>query len=164
MTDSDGPIIPATWKPTLNEPVPVIRCTAIKRDGDRCKRWSLRGTNVCVKHGGQLPTVQEHAAAVVEAARLRIINMTDQAVDVLQDLMVNAAAEKIRLDAARDVLDRAGVKGALEIDLTVSQGESAADRARRMLEDTATRMAEKIQDQQERDADNVVDGELVEDE
>src|SRR4030095_11889824 len=68
--------VPMGWKPTLAEPVPVVRCTGMStQSGERCKRWSLRGTTVCKIHGGQLPNVQEHANAIVESARMRLFGM-----------------------------------------------------------------------------------------
>ena len=165
MSD-DMPVVPEKWRPTAAEPVPVIRCTAIKADGERCKRWSLRGAKVCIKHGGQLPDVKQHASAVVEAARLRIVGYSDEAVDVIADLMVNSAADKIRLDAAKDLLDRAGIKGSLEIDVTVEQVTSPADRARNKIDELAVRLAEQAaQAQQERELEaEIVDAELEDEE
>jgi tRNA A37 N6-isopentenylltransferase MiaA len=146
-------------------PVKVIRCTEIARStGKQCGRWALRGTNVCQKHGGSLPHVKEHAAAVVEAARLRLIGMSDQAIDVIEDLSLNATAEQVRLKASTEILDRAGVRAGVEVDfsgqvdLTV---ETAADRTRRHLEETARRMAEARRIQEAADED-VVDAEIVE--
>lgn len=119
--------IPSGWRPTAAEPLPVVRCTMIKRDGTRCKKWSLRGTTVCVKHGASLPDVREHAAALVEAARLRIIGNTDMAVDVLEDLMQPGTADAIRLKAADSILDRAGIRGGLQIDVEVTDNTSPAE-------------------------------------
>lgn len=170
--NEDG--IPAKWKPTAAEPVPVVRCTAIARStGAQCKRWSLRGTNVCMRHGGQLPNVADHAAAVVEAARLRLIGLSDEAIDIVHDLAVNSTADQVRLKAATELLDRAGVRGGVEVDFGGNvevTHETAADRARRLLEQTASRLATKIETERETDDEpteddpDVVDAELVEDE
>jgi hypothetical protein len=138
--EGQGSNIPLGWRPTVAEPVPVVRCTAVKKNGDRCKQWSLRGTTICYAHGGRLNNVQEHAAAVVEGAKLRLIGLTDLAIDQLEDLVRNGSAEKIRLDAARDILDRAGAKGAVEINVEVTQTETAADRVRAKLLETARRL------------------------
>lgn len=148
--------VPADYRKTLAEPVPVARCRSIARStGERCRRWGLRGTTkivpqddgtimvggLCQKHGGSLPNVQEHAAAVIEAARLRIIGLADMAVDVLEDLALNSTADQVRLGASRDLLDRANVKGTTEIDVKVEHTlETAADRTRRHLEETAERL------------------------
>lgn len=161
---SQDRIIPSKWKPTVAEPIPVVRCTATaKSTGKRCNRWSIRGTTVCIKHGGRLPDVAKHAEAVVEAARLRIIGLTDVAIDQIEDLMVNASGEGIRLKAAQDVLDRAGVKGAIEVDVTVTQTETAAERVQRRLETLSKRLT-KAEEPVEEDEEDIVDVDIISEE
>jgi hypothetical protein len=138
-----------------------VRCTTIKSNGDRCKAWSLRGTTVCYAHGGRLNNVSEHAAAVVEGAKLRLIGLADLAIDQLEDLVRNGTAEKIRLDAARDILDRVGAKGAAEIKVEVTQTETAADRVRAMLVETAKRLDKADQKDYESKIEVVDDNEIV---
>jgi len=87
--DSQDSTTPVGWVPTVAKPIPVVRCTQIKKDGERCGRWSIRGHTKCLSHGGRLPSVKAHAEAAVEAARLRLIDLADPAVDVLSDLMNN---------------------------------------------------------------------------
>jgi hypothetical protein len=119
--------IPMGWKPTASEPVPVVRCKAnSSTTGERCKRWSIRGTTVCAKHGGQLPSVVEHAQAVVESARLRLMGMADDAVEVLYDLVQPGVSDQIRLNAAKEILNRSGLNEAIKVEVehsTVSQAE-----------------------------------------
>lgn len=128
----------------------------IKRDGERCKRWSLRGTTVCVKHGAQLKTVADHAAAVVDSARLRLVDLSTDAVDVLEQLFQPGTAEGIRLKAATEVLDRAGIRGGFELDVEVSANidprEIIAMRLKEIRERTG--MVEQH---------DVIDGEVVPD-
>jgi cytosine/adenosine deaminase-related metal-dependent hydrolase len=165
VEQAEMPIIPAGWKPTVREPVPVVRCTELTRAGTRCKRWSLRGTTQCIKHGGQLPNVQEHAAAVVEAAKLRLIGIADLAIDQIEDLMINASGEGIRLKAAQDVLDRASVKGAVEIDVTVRQEETSADRVAKRLAEMARRIEAKntpVSSAADPDDEDIIDAVLEE--
>lgn len=116
---SQGSLTPTGWEPTHQKPVPVIQCTAFNNKGERCGRWSIRGHRVCIKHGGRLPNVQKHAAAVVEAARLRLIDMADPAIDVLHDLIQSGTADAIRLGAAKEILDRAGVRGGIDVTMEV---------------------------------------------
>lgn len=140
FNDDGVPItVPPSWKrATLGAPVPVVRCTYIfpdshERPGEQCRRWSIRGTTICLVHGGRLPGVQEHSQAVVEAARLRLVEATDEAVDWLLDLGRNATSEAVRLGAAKDVLDRAGAKSADVVDVNVNVGQSPSDVLRERL-------------------------------
>lgn len=125
--------IPDSWRhATLAAPVPVVRCHYIfpdshDRPGEQCRRWSLRGATVCLKHGGRLENVREHAAAVQEHARLRLLGLADKGVDTLEELMDSAASEAVRLGAVKEILDRGGVRGGQELEITVSQGESPAE-------------------------------------
>lgn len=149
MTPAEqGSDVPLSWKPTLREPIPVVRCTATSNGtGERCNRWSLRGTTVCWRHGGHLPGVQEHAAAVVEAARLELFGNSARAVEVLLELMNGAQAEGVRLKAATEVLDRSGVRGGTELDVQVTDGRV----------DAAALLRDKVEQMRAR----VIEGEVV---
>ena len=123
-----GVEIPMNWKPTAAEPVPVVRCKATSTTtGERCKRWSIRGTTVCQTHGGRLPSVVEHSQAVVESARLRLFGLAEQAVDVLEDLSQPGTSDQIRLKAAELILNRAGLKDAVELKVEVTHGQSPSE-------------------------------------
>ena len=122
-----GSNIPVGFKPTARNPLPVVRCTAVirngERKGERCSRWSIRGATVCLVHGGTIPNVKKAAEAKVEAARMRIIGDSELAVDTLFDLLKVGTADNVRLGAAKDILDRAGLKPGekVDIDLTIGQ-------------------------------------------
>src|SRR4051794_39006542 len=83
--------------------------------GRRCKKKALLGALVCRSHGGQLPSVRHAAARTVEEARLRLLLATDDAVAVLEYLMAEGLSEPVRLRAAVEILDRAGIRGGVEI-------------------------------------------------
>lgn len=42
------------------------RCTAIKKNGERCKRAPIKGSTVCQAHGGRLSNVREAAKRRIE--------------------------------------------------------------------------------------------------
>lgn len=135
--------IPADWRPTAKEPVPVVRCSGTSNTtGERCKKWSLRGTTVCRSHGGALPTVRETAEAVVESARMELMGMADDAVEVIRDLMKAGVADQVRLKAAENVLNRTGIKDAEEVKVEVTH-VSSADTIAKRLEAIANRMKPK---------------------
>lgn len=139
-----GRTIPANFKPTLKNPLPVIRCTAKVRNGprtgERCGRWSIAGHEVCLSHGGNLQNVKEAANKRIEAARLRLIDNADAAIDTLIDLMENSSADGIKLGAAKEVLDRAGIKGPVDFHVEVEHKMSPADSIRNRLASIAKRL------------------------
>lgn len=127
---AQGSIIPLGWKPTADKPVPVVRCVVIKKDGNRCGKWSLRGHTKCMSHLGtaarNFPSIREHMDAVIESARMRLLDDSDVAIDTLEDLLQPGTSEGIRLKAATEVLDRIGVRGGFEVDVEVQHTEDPA--------------------------------------
>lgn len=157
-----GSEVPVNWKPSRDKPVPVVRCSAIaKSTGKRCGRWSLAGATVCVKHGAQLPNVKAHADAVVDAARMRLYGLAEDAVDVMEELMRPGTADQVRLKAAENVLNRAGIRDAVDVNVEVNHNVSMADEVQKKLETMRTRI--HASEESENDED-IVDGEVVENE
>ena len=56
----------------------------------------------------------------IERARKKIIQSAPYAVDTLEELMQTATSEPVKLKAATEILDRAGVRGGIELDANVS--------------------------------------------
>lgn len=134
-------LIPQGWKPTVRTPVPVVRCAHIFKDsheraGERCGRWSLRGSRLCYRHSGNgnLRNVEEYRQAIIEAARLQLTEAVPDAMQTLIHLQENSPADNVRLKAATEILDRAGLKAAeqLEVDITVSDRPPAVALAERL--------------------------------
>jgi hypothetical protein len=140
-------IIPKGWKPTVDKPLPVVRCTGTvrngAREGERCGRWSISGHDKCMVHGGQLPSVQEAAAKKVEAAKLRLIADADLAIDTLFELIKPGTADQVRLGASKEILDRAGIKGAVDMNINVNHTSTAAEDIQKKLAVMAERMQPK---------------------
>jgi hypothetical protein len=119
----------AFWRGTSKDP----RCngTAYIRDmrggyiidceWERLKRPCLnrpaKGTVVCHSHGAKIPQVRAAAQRVLaeaaEVVALRLVGLTDFA-----DEKENPIAHKDRISASNSVLDRAGVKGGVEVEIT----------------------------------------------
>lgn len=175
--DADGPVvgksaaqqgseIPVAWKPTPREPVPVTRCSQIKKDGTRCKRWSLRGYHKCKSHSGPgalMPdgNVNKYREAVIEAAKLRLLDMSEEALDTIWQLAQPGTGEAIRLKAATEVLDRAGIRGGFELSVEGEVTVSASDEIRKRLEGLKEGADEVRKMRAQMEADTV-DGEVVE--
>jgi hypothetical protein len=100
-------------------PGPGQQCTATNKAGNRCGRWAIAGGMVCPKHGGAAPQVRE-------AARRRLLQHAPMAIRVLHDVARDAnAPAAARVRAAGDILDRAGLKAATEIEVTATMATNA---------------------------------------
>jgi hypothetical protein len=155
---------PATDK---RQPVPMPhRCRVVKHDGIRCMLWgSGRSVDdgMCRVH---LRTIKKKSSDDIERAREKLVQAAPYAVDVLEDLMMNAESEPVMLKAASEILDRAGVRGGIEIDTSINldlrpAADVIAERLARITSGaaaTAARLSQLVGD------DEVIDAEVVEEE
>ena len=93
-------------------------------------------------------------AEAIEAARLRLMNMTDMAIDVVKDMLADPEVNaNTRLKAAQDVMDRAGLKPGVEMTLEVNHNHNIASEMRdQMLNMRESRPPE---------IENIVEAEIV---
>jgi len=94
------------------------RCRLTKTDGQRCQLWNsgrIKDDGLCRIHLGST----RRTANNVEIARLKISQASSYAVDVLEELMETAISEPVKLKAATEILDRAGVRGGVELNIDV---------------------------------------------
>lgn len=145
------------------------RCRQVKDDGIRCMLWSSgrpKDDGLCRVHLG---VVARKPGDDVERARAKLVQAAPYAVDVLEDLMLNAESEPVKLKASTEILDRAGVRGGVEIDTSVTvdvrpAAQVIAERLERLAAgaiSTAARLHEAGLSVQP-DPD-IVDAEVVED-
>lgn len=149
-----------------------LRCRAIKDDGIRCMLWSSgrpADDGYCRIHLGSL---QRRPGEDVERARAKLTQAAPYAVDVLEDLMENAASEPVRLKASTEILDRAGVRGGVEFDanININDARPAAQIVSERLERLAAgaiEVAAKLAEAGITLSDgnnNIIDAEVVEEE
>lgn len=96
------------------------RCRHIKDDGIRCLLWSSgrpKDDGLCRVH---LRSAKHKTSDDIERARNKLMQAAPYAVDKLEELMITADSEQVQLKAATEILDRAGVRGGVEIDTTVN--------------------------------------------
>lgn len=139
------------------------RCRIVKNDGVRCMLWSsgrVKDDGLCRVHlKGQRKPGED-----VERARRKLIQSAPYAVDVLEELMESAVSEPVRLKASTEILDRAGVRGGMELDVGVEVTDSRTpaqiigERLSR-LADGAMRTASRLVDEA-----NILEAEVVTDE
>lgn len=103
------------------------RCKYIKTDGVRCMLWcSGRATDMglCRTHLG---SKNGNLAGAVQKARTRAYQAAPAALEILEQLMESAESEPVKLKAATEILDRAGVRGGVEIDAKIDITERPAE-------------------------------------
>ena len=136
------------------------RCRIVKTDGIRCMLWSsgrVKDDGLCRVH---LRTVRRPGADI-ERARAKLVQSAPYAVDVLEDIMENGQSEPARLKAATEILDRAGVRGGVEVDVGVdvtvrSAAEIVQERLQRLALG-AIHTAASLPDAQIVDAEPVIE-------
>jgi len=102
------------------------RCRHVKEDGIRCLLWSSgrpKDDGLCRVH---LSSVKRRPGEDVARARAKLTQAAPYAVDVLEDLMTNATSEPVKLKASTEILDRAGVRGGIELDANVNVSDARA--------------------------------------
>jgi len=111
-----------TWVPPDEK-----RCVSLTRSGhyrgSRCVKWSARGTKVCMRHGAQLPNVRKHA----------LKNLLGSAEDAVSELIRIALLKKNvsdgdKIKAISQLLDRAGVVGKTEVEITTAPWQTMLKR------------------------------------
>ena len=140
------------------------RCRQVKDDGIRCMLWASgrpHDDGLCRVH---LRSTKSKTSDDIERARTKLMQAAPYAVDMLENLMENAESEPVKLKAATEILDRAGVRGGIEIDSTVvldarPAASVIAERLERLQQgaiSTAARLAEILEPEKE-----IIDAEVV---
>lgn len=160
------------WVAEQNEPTasdkkqPAVlpaRCRIVKDDGLRCMLWSsgrIKDDGLCRAH---LKSVRKPGEDV-ERARRKLIQAAPYAVDVLEDMMENAESEPVKLKAATEILDRAGVRGGSELLVDVEVNDArpphvvVAERLQRLAQGAANIQA--MLDAAS-DSEDITDAEIV---
>lgn len=156
-------------EPKKPAPLPA-RCKAIKDDGVRCQLWTggrVGDDGMCRVHLGSL---RNKPTDSVERARARLTQAAPTAVDTLEQLMESAESEPVKLKAATEILDRAGVRAGFDIstDVNIDVRPAASIIAERLqsIAKNAIAASQHFEEQQaaivEEADENVVDAEVVE--
>jgi hypothetical protein len=96
------------------------RCRQVKDDGIRCMLWSSgrpADDGMCRVH---LRSESRKPGDDIERARQKLQQAAPFAVNLLEELMETAESEPVKLKAATEILDRAGVRGGIEVDTSVN--------------------------------------------
>jgi hypothetical protein len=132
------------FRPALGGP--PGRCIARRVDGNRCRNWhngEKASEEMCRVHQSNLINKEVNP---LERARARIRAAAVKATETMEDLMITATSEPVRLAAAKELLDRGGIRGGVEIDMQAAiVVRPAADEIRDRLDQLAARQAERAE-------------------
>jgi hypothetical protein len=106
--------------PKRKPPSLPARCAAIKDDGIRCQLWTsgrIQDDGLCRIHLGSM---KRRPGDDIERARAKLTQAAPFAVDMLEQMMETAESEPVKLKAATEILDRAGIRGGVELDTNVN--------------------------------------------
>jgi hypothetical protein len=93
---------------SLDRPEWKVPCKATRKNGDPCKKWAIRGGEVCEMHGGSAPQVREAAERRIEEARGQVVNLLPEAVVRLRE-MLRSPHHGVAIRAIKEVFDRSGI-------------------------------------------------------
>lgn len=150
---------------TAIAPAPALRpniCGFRDLDGTFCKDYAVDGAARCVAHGGGItdPSIR---ASLLLLAYAQLTKGTKTAVETLINVMETSTNDLARVNAAKELLDRAGLS--VDQHVTVTQGAAATD----TRADALARIAAHLDLTKSRllppppDDDEIVDAEIVED-
>lgn len=109
------------WEVSPETPVAPVRCVTVQETGDRCEMSAIPGQNRCLKHGAS----EAEAHQVIEAARHRLMGLTNTAIETFDDVMKNSINDSARIKAATEVLNRVGVKEDTNINIQIEDKTEA---------------------------------------
>jgi len=143
---------------------PPGRCKYIKANGIRCQFFHggrIGENNLCRTHMGSTHTRPINTA---ERARAKLRAASVAAVESLEELMESSLSEPVKLKAATEILDRAGIRGGVEIDSNVkvevrSHKEIVVERLDRLREGAEIQRLKQLEALNTEDAEIVTDAE-----
>ncbi|KRD19798.1 hypothetical protein ASE48_22505 [Mycobacterium sp. Root265] len=92
----------------------ATRCTAHRKNGDRCKRQARRGANVCDAHGGRAPQVKRRA-------HQRLEESADRMAKQLLGIADSGESEAVRLAAIKHALALGGITEKTSVEVSVAE-------------------------------------------
>lgn len=140
-----GEKLPRTRSLTPEMPIPLVDCGWKNRRGIQCSEPAIPGALRCAKHGGNWldPVIRQR---LLLAAYMRLVEGAEIAVEALLDVVENGKREDARVMAAREILDRAGIRGGVDVNIVLPEGDGVgqSDQILQLRERLDT-MAESLQ-------------------
>lgn len=150
--------------PAHKLPILSIRCKRHRADGSRCWQWSWpneASKGFCRTHGDKYAfNATAQMAALNDAARMRLSQLTEPSLAALEDLVLNSTVPHVRLKAATEILDRVNIRGGSEITISGEVNHTVETPAE-VVQNKLRELAEKIQPEPEPE-EIIIEAEIVE--
>jgi hypothetical protein len=138
--------------------VPATVCGFVNVTGSRCRKMAVPGSIRCPEHGGALMSPEVRRAMLI-SAYCSIVTHTQLAVDALAEVASKGRNELARVQAAKELLDRAGLSPEIQIKVEI-EGDTrseAIERLRERLDGMQRGLAARVLDTSAQDADPTED-------
>ena len=141
-----------------------VRCARRRADGSRCWNWSWPIPNRRDMCRGHLSSDDFDVTAQTEkikaVAKMRFNQMTPAALDAIEDLIMNSPVPAVRLQAAKTLLEQAGFKPGVEVNISGTVEHEVRDPAAAVRERLAT-IAARNEEQNVLESPIIVEAEVV---
>lgn len=108
--------------PEHKRPILPKRCIRTRADGSRCWGWgwpAIQAEGFCRSHCSNAAfNATEQMNKLNDAAKMRLSQLTGPSLEALEDLILNSSVPAVRLKAATEVLDRVGIRGGTELNIS----------------------------------------------
>lgn len=118
-----------------------VLCGFTMRSGNTCKSFVVPGSPRCIKHGGALIDPETRRNVLI-AAYTTIVEKAELAVDTLAWVAENGRNELARVQAAKEILDRAGLTPELNVNINVRDETSVSQ----VLKDRISKINEHLKE------------------
>lgn len=150
--ESDGRWKQPKWQPTMERPLAPTRCIEPTKKGTQCENTVMQGSDRCGSHSTNLD--RKAATERVELARLRMIGLVEPAMDVLEQLLEPGVNDAVRLKAAENIFDRAGLVKGAELNVNV---ENVSTGSKMVLDKMSQIRNRQMQEEEVVDVEEVSD-------
>lgn len=148
--------------------IPVVQCGWKDRRNAQCPDAALPGAVRCAKHGGDWLDAKTRGALLLNSYA-RLVEASEIAVDALVWVAEHGKREDARVMAAREILDRSGIRAGVDVNVNLA-GENDATVKVNELHARLDKMAESLSTRENlvaramalTDDDEIVDAEIVE--
>lgn len=131
-------------------------------DGIQCKDPTVPGAARCARHGGAITDPQTRASLLL-VAYAQLVTGAETAVETLLSVMEHSTNDIARVQAAKEMLDRAGLTVDQRIQVTSTEAsETREDIVRRIVSIVDSTRDRLLPTAPEVDDDEILEGELVE--